>query len=180
MHSTSATDGGLAQRLRDNDPASWETVYREVYPRLRAFAARRVGDDKAADVVAETMAKAVGSIARFHSDGSAVPAWIFGICRHVIADQYRSAERAQRLTAPPVISTEWLGDQLERNEEAHAMRNAYQSLSEEDREILDLRVIAGLSADDVAQVLDRKPGAVRMAQSRALGRLRDRFQEVYR
>jgi RNA polymerase sigma-70 factor, ECF subfamily len=179
MPSTSATDGGLALRLRQRDPATWEALYREVYPRLRAFAVKRVGEHKAADVVAETMAKAVASVDRFDPTGPGVPAWIFGICRHVIADHYRSDARAQRQPIAETVASEPLGDKMERSEEAHAMRQAYDMLSEEDREILDLRVIAGLSAEEVASVLDRKPGTIRMAQSRALGRLRNRFEEVY-
>jgi RNA polymerase sigma-70 factor (ECF subfamily) len=53
-------------------------------------------------------------------------------------------------------------------------------LSDDDRELLDLRVVGGLSADEVASVLGKQPGAVRMAQSRALDRLRGHFQEIYR
>ena len=60
------------------------------------------------------------------------------------------------------------------------MREAYTRLSDDDREVLDLRVVAGLSADEVAAVLGKQPGAVRMAQSRALERLRQHFGEVYR
>lgn len=60
------------------------------------------------------------------------------------------------------------------------MKRAYRMLSDDDRDILDLRVIGGLTAEDVGSLLDRKPGAVRMAQSRALERLREHFKEVYR
>ena len=57
---------------------------------------------------------------------------------------------------------------------------AYRGSSEEDRELLDLRVITGLSAEEVGVLLDRNAGAVRMAQSRALARLRTQFKLVYR
>jgi RNA polymerase sigma-70 factor (ECF subfamily) len=43
--------------------------------------------------------------------------------------------------------------------------------------LLELRVVAELSTDEVASVLGRKPGAVRMAQSRALTRLRALISE---
>jgi RNA polymerase sigma-70 factor (ECF subfamily) len=41
-----------------------------------------------------------------------------------------------------------------------------------------MRVVGGLNADDVAHALGKRAGAVRMAQSRALARLRDELQEV--
>ena len=58
------------------------------------------------------------------------------------------------------------------DEEAADLRAAFAALPAADREVLALRVIAGLSADDVARVLGKRAGAVRMAQSRALGKLR--------
>ena len=52
------------------------------------------------------------------------------------------------------------------------MRAAFERLGDEDREVLELRVVAGLSAEEVGNVLGKRAGAVRMAQSRALERLR--------
>ena len=170
----------FVDRIRRNDPDAWESFYLDAYPRLRAFAVRRVGEQRAPDIVAETMARAVGSIARFDPTGVGLSAWVFGICRHVVADSYRKAARDQREPAAAVETVDDIGDTVEGDEEARAMRTAYGMLSEDDREILDLRVVAGLSADDVGRVLGRQPGAVRMAQSRALGRLRANFKEVYR
>ncbi|MBV9285708.1 MAG: hypothetical protein JO176_13890, partial [Acidimicrobiia bacterium] len=57
-------------------------------------------------------------------------------------------------------------------EEAAAVRKAFGRLADGDRELLELRVVGGLSAEETAEALGRRPGAVRMAQSRALGRLR--------
>lgn len=157
----------------------WEQVYSDLYPRLRTFAVRRVGADLAADVVAETMAKAVGSIGSFDPNGVGLSAWIFGVCRHVVADVFRAAAKDGRpITAASVQSGD-VAERIESAEEEAAMRVAYAQLSPDDREILDLRVVAGLGADDVAGVLGMTPGAVRMAQSRALGRLRTQFKAVY-
>ena len=135
------------------------------------------------------MARAVSSIDRFDPVGMGLSAWIFGICRHVVADSLRSAARADRLGKGPgraahalaeAVPIDAIVDRLEHEEEAVALRLAYANLSEEDRELLDLRVIAGLSAEEVGVLLDRNAGAVRMAQSRALARLRTQFKLVYR
>ena len=180
MERETAAERDLVGLVKRNDAKAWEQVYVDLYPRLRAYAARRVGHDRASDVVAETMAKAVGSIGKFDPSGVGLSAWIFGICRHVVADTFRSAARSERHPIIPPVPVDEIGDRIEGDEEAAAMRVAYAKLSDDDREILDLRVIAGLSADDVAGVLDRKAGAVRMAQSRALERLRAHYKEVYR
>ncbi len=56
------------------------------------------------------------------------------------------------------------------------VRAAFDRLSPEDQEVLELRVVAGLSAAGVAQATGRAAGAVRMAQSRALSRLREHYR----
>ena len=58
------------------------------------------------------------------------------------------------------------------DEEAAELRSAVRLLSDEDQEVLELRVVGGLAAEEVAGVIGKSPGAVRMAQSRALSRLR--------
>ena len=177
-------DDGLVERLRHRDGEAWEAVYLDLYPRLRAFAARRVGEQFVADIVATTMTKAVASIDRFDSSGTGLAAWVFGICRHVVADHHRATARELRRPTPVAESVAGADHTIEFDEEKQAMRRAYGLLSGEDREVLDLRVIAGLTADEVGALLGRKAGAIRMAQSRALDRLRDRFKdefkEVYR
>ena len=65
-------------------------------------------------------------------------------------------------------STSWAGTAGA----ARAVRAAFAKLGPADQEVLELRIMAGLSADEVAQTLGKRPGAVRMAQNRALGRLR--------
>ncbi len=58
------------------------------------------------------------------------------------------------------------------------MRQAFDQLSESERELLELRVVAGLSSDEVAKALSMRPSAVRMAQMRALEKLRSLMVEV--
>ena len=60
------------------------------------------------------------------------------------------------------------------------MRVAFGQLGDDDRELLELRVHAGLSADEVGRLLGKRPGAVRMAQARALQRLRANLEAVAR
>lgn len=171
----------LVERARRQDPDAWESLYLAVYPRLVAYAARRADRSLAADIVAETMARAVAAIGRLDvSSGGGFDPWLFGICRNVVADTHRRNARNDRRREPAPLPVDDVAEGLENDEEAAAMREAYTRLSDDDREVLDLRVVAGLSAEETAHVLGKQPGAVRTAQSRALARLRDHFEEVYR
>ena len=66
-------------------------------------------------------------------------------------------------------------DVAETADEHAAVRAAFNRLSAGDREVLELRVIAGMSPEQTADVLGKRPGAIRTAQSRALARLRKRL-----
>lgn len=163
----------LVDLARKGNVDAWEALYRRIYPRLSAFAARRVGQDLAADAVSETMAKSIAAIDRFEWRGGGFDAWIFSILRNVITDIHRRQGRfAEDEPADEPSSDSGPLEHLLDTEEASEMRDAFMRLNDGDRELLELRVIAGLDAIQVGEVLGKNPGAVRTAQSRALIRLR--------
>ena len=171
----------LVARAQDGDVRAWEVLYRRAYPRLLAYARRRLDAEEAREAVSETMARAVAGVARFTPKGPGFEGWLFGICRHVVLDAQRAVGRRGYATPTDAVSTDpepW--ERLVRAEEHEAVRVAFGRLNDADRELLELRVVAGLSAEDTAKVLGRRAGAVRTAQSRALARLRRHLEEVQR
>jgi len=124
------------------------------------------------------MVRAVKGIHRFRSEGAGFDAWLYGILRHVVLDAQRGRRRESSDPVPETVDGAPLPlDQTLHREEAGALRAAFARLRPEDQELLDLRVIAALPAEDAARVLGRRAGAVRMAQSRALARLRSLLEE---
>jgi RNA polymerase sigma-70 factor (ECF subfamily) len=172
--------GRLADAAREGDGDAWEALYRRAYPRLLAYAMRRLDADGARDAVSETMARAVANIGRYRQvpGSGGFDGWLFGICRHVVLDAQRAAGRRGYGPPPETVSHVDPAEGLVSAEEADAVRRAFALLSDDDRELLELRVVAGLSAEETAAALGRRAGAVRMAQSRALSRLRRFLSEV--
>jgi RNA polymerase sigma-70 factor (ECF subfamily) len=175
----------LVAAARSGDADAWEALYRRAYPRLFAYARRRLAsDDAARDAVSETMARAVRGLGRYRAEGDGFDAWLSGIVRHVVLDAQRAgARRTARLDGvgalPDVASSEdGPEERLLGSLEAASMRAAFALLSDADRELLELRVVLGLSSDEVATALGKRPGAVRMAQARALDRLRALLTET--
>jgi RNA polymerase sigma-70 factor (ECF subfamily) len=163
----------LVDRAGRSDPEAWEALYRRVYPGLLAFAMRRLDADRAREAVAETMARAVAGIGRFRwRPGSSFDAWCYGILRHVIVDMHRAGGRESTRRTEVEPSRAGPLDHVLQGEEAAAIRAAFERLGDEDREVLELRVVSGLSAEEVGTAMGKRAGAVRMAQSRALERLR--------
>ncbi len=169
---------GLVRRAREGDAGAWEALYRRAYPRLLAYARRRLPGEQAQDAVSETMVRAVKGIDRFRSEGAGFDAWLYGILRHVVLDAQGGQRRQSSDPVPETVDGAPLPlDRMLHQEEAGALRTAFARLRAEDQELLELRVVAGLAAEDTARVLGRRAGAVRMAQSRALARLRSLLDE---
>ena len=173
---------GLVERARGGDQEAWASLYRSAFPRLVTFAHRRLGSlDLAREAVSETMTRAVGAIDAYVGDDSGFAPWLFGICRHVIADMQRTLwrgipPRLLRHEAEPPCPA----DTLVEDEERALVRVAFERLAPDERELLELRVVAGLSSTEVAAILNKQPSAVRMAQKRALARLRTFMEETAR
>lgn len=172
----------LVGRAREHDPDAWEALYRDRYPRLIAYARRRLPTkDEADDAVSETFARAVNGIDAFRWRGGGFDAWLYGILRNVIHEAARRQARTDLREVPEVESHEpGPLDRTVGREEAARLRMAFAALGPDDREVLELRVVAGLDTKQAAAVLGKRNGAVRMAQSRALARLRAVLDEMDR
>lgn len=176
------TAEGLVQRARRGDQEAWAALYTSVYARLVAFAHRRLGNaELARDAVSETMARAVTKIDAYVGTDEGFAPWLFGICRHVVVDLQRQTYRP----LPPGLLRSDVDDPgpaevvLDSEEQAQ-VRAAFARLDPDERELLELRVVGGMSSADVATALGKNPGTVRMAQMRALGRLRTFLEEASR
>jgi RNA polymerase sigma-70 factor (ECF subfamily) len=164
--------------LRARDVEAWETLFETMYPKMLAYAQRRVDStDDARDAVSESFTRMVQGLERLDESNVEPAAWCFGILHHVVADHQRLTYRRRRPfpSEPQAFETEPV-DALMLGAEHDGARAAFAQLSAKDRDLLELRVVAGLSSEQVADILDMKPGAVRMAQARALERLRAHFE----
>ena len=83
----------VLRRARRGDGDAWEILFRRSYPRLLAYAARRLPNTELArDAVGETMARAIANVGQLRRiDG--FDAWMYGILRHVVIDAQRRLAR---------------------------------------------------------------------------------------
>lgn len=154
----------------------------------RARLGRIDGGYATADDVAQEVCLAVlAALPRFRDMGRPFSAFVFGIAAHKIADARRAAVRGSAVTPVDTLVDQpdpepGPEQQALSTDLARRLSTLLGRLSEAHREIVVLRVAVGLSADEVGAVLGMSAGAVRVAQSRALARLRtlagNEFDEV--
>jgi RNA polymerase sigma-70 factor (ECF subfamily) len=152
-------------------------VRRIVLRYCRARLGRLPGVEHAADDAAQEVCLAVlSALPRYRDEGRPFEAFVFGIASHKVADVQRAAVRA------PVPTSElpdgpYAGpgpeDAAVRHSDAERCRDLLSQLPSVQREILVLRVAVGMTADETGRTLGMTPGAVRVAQHRALARLRN-------
>jgi RNA polymerase sigma-70 factor (ECF subfamily) len=180
-------DGGNQASLHDltslavrGQPAAIESLLEQIRPMVvrycRARLSRITGHYHVADDVAQEVCIAVlSALPRYQDMGRPFASFVFGIASHKVADAMRNAAR---LAIPTEDLPDGPDDRPGPEEtvvayiEAERARALLARLPSHQRELLVLRVLSGLTAEETGNTLGMSPGAVRVAQHRALARLR--------
>jgi RNA polymerase sigma-70 factor (ECF subfamily) len=145
------------------------------YCRARVGATERSGLS-ADDVAQEVCLAAITALPRYKDQGRPFLAFVYGIAAHKVADAHRAAARNRSEptdVVPERLSMEAGPEQMALDSESAARMNRLLAvLPEKQREILILRVVVGMSAEETAEAVGSTAGAVRVAQHRALARLK--------
>lgn len=168
----------LVVRAQAGEREAMEQLVAQLRPGLFRYVLARVLDPyQADDVTQEVTVTMVQSLPRYVDQGRSVTAWAYGIAANKVSETRRATYR--RRESPAELLPERAHDSatepeqaLVRLETASRMRALLDALPEQQAEIVRLRVAAGLSAEETGAVLGMSPGAVRVAQHRALARLR--------
>jgi len=182
---TAANDGSrdlsrLVAGAISGDPRAMEdllgAVHRLVHRYCRARLSRFPGAEHAADDVAQEVCIAVlSALPRYRDEGKPFEAFVYRIAANKVADVQRWSYRTPTPQAelPDVIDlTDGPETLAIRASDAREARVLLDRLPETLRELVVLRVAVGLSADETGRALGMSPGAVRVAQHRAVQRLR--------
>lgn len=167
----------LLARAQAGEEMALAAIYRRHHGRLLRVLGTEVGD-AAEDVASQTWLEVFGSLGRFEGDEQGFRAFLFTVARRRVADHRRTRWRRPvtavepevlHATADPAPAIEELvasgldGDA--------AVRRIVEILGEDGARVVLLRIVAGLSVEEVAGIVGRSPGAVRVLQHRALKKL---------
>jgi RNA polymerase sigma-70 factor (ECF subfamily) len=156
------------------DETAFACLFRDVQPTLLRYL--HVITPEAEDVAGDTWLQVVKGLPRFRGGEDAFRAWLFTIARHRAVDAGRSRSRRPDLPQAGTEAAEppAAPDAADLAMEAISTRSVLaliMKLPRDHAEIIMLRVVAGLEAADVAAIVGKTPGAVRVTAHRALRRL---------
>jgi RNA polymerase sigma-70 factor, ECF subfamily len=172
--------GMLAELAVNGQPAAIDTLLRQIRPMVVRYCRARLGHISghyhvADDVAQEVCIAILSALPRYQDMGRPFASFVFGIASHKVADAMRSAAR---LAVPTEDLPDGPDDRPGPEEtavacvEAERARALLARLPAHQRKLVVLRVLSGLSAQETGHALGMSPGAVRVAQHRALARLR--------
>lgn len=174
----------LVVAAREGDAAATNELLREIFPAIVSYCRARItwatpGYAAADDVAQEICLAVVTGLPKYQEQGYPFMAFVYGIAAHKVADAKRNAFRHPNdvLDDSADILDEGEGPETLalHNESSAEVEDLLNTLSPSAREIIRLRVIVGMSAAETAAVLQSTPGAVRVAQYRALAKLRKEY-----
>ncbi|HEX6497501.1 MAG TPA: RNA polymerase sigma factor [Micromonosporaceae bacterium] len=160
---------------RDGDDEAFRFVYRELHPGLLRYLRALVGDD-AEDVASEVWLQIVRDLRTFVGDGDGFRGWAATIARRRALDHLRYHRRRPSQPVPVEALIGYAGDDDTATQAAAAAATdaaiaLIATLPRDQAEAVLLRVVVGLDAQSAADVLGKRPGAVRTASYRGLRRL---------
>lgn len=171
----------LVAAAKAGDRQAIERLVARIQPLVVKYCRSRIGRNErsyasADDVSQEVCMAVLTALPTYREQGRPFLAFVYGIASHKVADAHRAAARNRSDPVAEFPEFPELADGPEQyamnGERNGRMARLMAALPPKQSEILILRVLVGLSADETADAIGSTPGAVRVAQHRALSKLR--------
>ena len=165
----------LVADARDGDTWAFGVIFDHYHEAIYRFIASRVNrPSDAEDLTQHVFVKALEALPRYEARGVPFGGWLFRLARNAVIDHVRTRHdhaeldsvlgRAHGEAGPDEIAVV--------RQELDAVGSALAGLTDEQRETIELRFFAGLSARETAEAMGKQEGTVRGLQFRAIAALR--------
>jgi RNA polymerase sigma-70 factor (ECF subfamily) len=171
----------LASKATLGDRKAYGALYERYVDKIYKYIYYKVGDRaEAEDLTSQTFLKAWDAIADYEWRNYPFGAWLFRIAHNLVVDHHRSRRESvslddgtpqleHRATRYDIRPEKVLAQYLAEGR----IRQAVDRLTEEQQQVLILRFFEGLDTGEVAELMNKRRGAIRGLQFRALSALRD-------
>ena len=151
-----------------------EQAYEQLAPAVRGYFRGRGARDPN-DLTGDVFVSVTRGLASFHGDADALRRWVFTIAHHRMVDEFRRSQHDRHVSMAEVPDAAYVDVTADTPVDDDLAR-ALAMLSDDQREVVVLRFVADLALKDVARIVGKRQGAVKMLQARGLERLHDLLQ----
>ena len=166
---------GLSVQRRSACREKLAGIYDQYYPPIYSYVYRRVSDvETASDLTAEVFSRLLRVAQGDGFPEQQVRAWLYRTAHNLVIDHYRRQAHRQHLSLEEelVEGGEDPAGVVERRASAAQVRAALQHLTSAQQQVIVLKFLQGLSNQEVAEILHRSVGAIKLLQHRALAALK--------
>jgi RNA polymerase sigma factor (sigma-70 family) len=164
----------ILEAAKGGEEWAWAVIYRELAGAVTGYLALR-GAPEPEDQASETLFDVARNIERFDGDESSFRSWVFVIAHRRLIDARRRKGRQLETTALHDIQFHPVGDvetEALDNLALAEMIDLLEPLTDDQRDVIALRMIADLSLEETAEVMGKRVGAIKALQRRAVGNLK--------
>jgi RNA polymerase sigma-70 factor (ECF subfamily) len=154
----------VKEAVRGSDSA-FTLLWRNYQPRMVRYLAMFTNDPE--DLSSEVWIKIATSIKSFNGDSKAFQGWIYTIARNAATDLAR--KKARSGTIVELNEADWVGE----NSTMVEVMDLVKRLPQDYAEVIMLRVVANLDASEVAEIVGKTQGNVRVLTHRGLKQLNE-------
>jgi RNA polymerase sigma-70 factor (ECF subfamily) len=165
---------------REGADWAWARLYRDLAPSVLGYLRAR-GAAEPDDLTGEVFLQVVRDLRRFEGGEREFRAWMFTIAHHRLIDDAR--QRSRRPVEPAAEVEDWetpaedAHEQVLRAFGTERVRGIIEQLAPEQRDVLLLRVLGGLTVSEVAKAVGKSSGAVKALQRRGLAGIKRALAE---
>lgn len=162
--------------LAQQNPEHFAALYTKYVDRIFQYIYYKTGQhrDTAEDLTAEVFTRCLKNIGNFEWQGYPYSSYIYQVARSVCMEQYAANEKST-VDIEDVIVAGSNGERATLQAELHMLWERVNELDPPLPEIFELRYIEDLPYEEIAEIVGKKPGAVRTSVSRALKKLQESY-----
>ncbi len=165
----------LVAEAKRGDPDAFGRIFDAYVGPLYRFIVSRVNNPSdAEDLTQLVFVKALEALPRYEARGIPFGGWLFRLARNAIIDQIRTRRDHLSLVTATTRETEDAGPEAMATlrDDLDRVARALTALTDDQREVIELRFFAGLSVLETAVAMGRQEGTIRGLQFRAIASLR--------
>ena len=150
-----------------------ERIYRFVYFRVE-------DQQTAEDITSQVFLKAWSNLDRFSFSRTPYLAWLYTIAHNAVIDHYRTRKVTTALDDVQLSQpdqAEVVENEIDLSAEMKLVKDALQTLTDDQQKVLSLKFIEGMSNHEIARHLGKREGAIRALQMRGLQALAKQLEE---
>ncbi len=170
----------LLGQARALDQDALAEIHDAYYPAIYRYISFRVDDlHTVQDLTSEVFTRFIAALRKRLGQPRSIGPWLYGTASRVVKEHYRGRNHWDLVAIDESMAAEQMGlaesvDQAWARRELH---EAIQGLTEDQQTVLALRFGGGLPIKEVARLIKKSEGAVKMLQARAISALASRMVE---